>query len=320
LKLLVSERCVDPACTTLYNFHQKTWITPKYPSWITNLGVQLSVHLLEARSFYRSAISNSDLTLFFDNPKDDEYVFNVINFKVGSDLISFYILLKRLEKDGNQFARLLSGRILELGRFEGHDYQPPPKLETIFIRQKLKVESTIMDPRIYGFSICIGLSARSALELLPLIEEAADVFGQSCSEGLMGKLDGHVLLPAVVSQDEIVSGFVLTQNQMSTSKRFCVVVNYRPWGDIPGFRGLNADLKCFDGEAAARELCSTSSFSDMSTELEGMRVPNLGGSGVLPVCTGYTLDRGRLVVRVIIDILGGSGPNYNYLSCITSIT
>jgi hypothetical protein len=168
-----------------------------------------------------------------------------------------------------------------------------------------------MDSRIYGFSICIGLSARSALALLPLIEEAADVFGQSCSGGLMGKFDGHVLLPAVVSQDGIVSGFVLTQNQMSTSKRFCVVVNYRPWGDIPGFRGLKADLKCFDGEAA-RELCSTSSFSDMSTELEGMRVPNLGGSGVLPVCTGYTLDRGRLVVRVIIDILGGSGPNYNY--------
>ena len=163
-----------------------------------------------------------------------------------------------------------------------------------------------MDSRIYGFSICIGLSARSALALLPLIEEAADVFGQSCSGGLMGKFDGHVLLPAVVSQDGIVSGFLITLSQMSIPKTYCVVVNYQPSVDIPELR---ADLKYFDGEAA-RELCSTSSFSDMSTELEGMRVPNMGGSGILALCTGYTLDRGRVLVGITINILDHKSRRY----------
>jgi hypothetical protein len=110
-----------------------------------------------------------------------------------------------------------------------------------------------------------------------------------------------MLLPGAVSQDGIVSGFLITLSQMSTSisKTFCVVVNYRPWVDVPELR---ADLKSFDGKAA-RELCSNSSFSNMPTELEGMRVPNLGGLRILPLFTGYTLDRGRVVVGITINIL-----------------
>jgi hypothetical protein len=305
-KFSVSWRSVDVAWTLPNDFHHKTWITPKHPCWITNIGVQLRICLLEARSFWKSANSHADC--FFDNPKDDEYVFNVINFKVGSNLICFYILLKRLEEDGNQFGRVLPGRISQLGCLEGHDDQPLPKLETIFIRQKLKVEPTIIDPRIYGFSISIGLSGRSTL--VPLIQKAADVFGKSCSGGLMGKRDGNILLPAVVSQDGIVSGFLIgfliTLSQMSIPKTYCVVVNYQPSVDIPELR---ADLKYFDGEAA-RELCSTSSFSDMSTELEGMRVPNMGGSGILALCTGYTLDRGRVLVGITINILDHKSRRY----------
>jgi hypothetical protein len=134
-KFSVSWKSVDTAWTQPSDFHHKTWFTPRDPCWITNIGVQLSISLLEARSFWKSANSYDDWDMLIDNPKDDEYVFNVINFRVGSNIICFYILLKRLEKDGNQFARLLPGRISELGRFEGDDYQPPPKLETIFIRQ-----------------------------------------------------------------------------------------------------------------------------------------------------------------------------------------
>jgi hypothetical protein len=189
--------------TSRNDFHHKTWTTPKHPCWVTNIGVQLSAHLLEARDFQKPANSLDYWVKFLDNPKDDEYIFNVINFKVGPRLICFYILLKRLEEDGNQFGRVLPGRISQLWRLEERDYKPPPKLETIFIRQKLKVGPTIMDPRIYGFSISIGLPAGS--ELVPLIEEAADVFGPSCSGGLMGKRDGNIFLLAVVSVAQIGS-------------------------------------------------------------------------------------------------------------------
>jgi hypothetical protein len=251
-----------------------------------------------ARNFEKSAISRHDLFLFFENPNDDEYVFNVINFKVGRNIVSFYILLKRLEEGGNQFARLLPGRICQLGRVEGYDYQSPPKSETIFIRQRLKLPPRIMDPRIYGFSI--GIGPAGGFSSIPLLQEAADVFGQSCSGGLMGKFDGDILLPAVVSQDGIVSGFLVTLSQMGTSKMFCVLVKYQPWVEIPARR---IRLKYFVREAA-QVLCSTYSISDMSTELKGMQVPNLGDSWiVVPMFTDYTLDRGRVLVGLTMKIL-----------------
>jgi hypothetical protein len=103
----------------------------------------------------------------------------------------------------------------------------------------------------------------------------------------------------VVSKEEIVSGFLITLSQMSISKTFCVVVNYQPQLEHPLMR---VDLKYFVREAAP-ELCTTYSFSDMSTKLEGMRVANLGGSGILPRFTGYTLNRGRVLVGVSIIIL-----------------
>jgi hypothetical protein len=293
-KFTISRRAVNMAPTRPIKLHYKSWNASKSPCWITNIGVQLSVHLLEARSFYKSAILNADYPMFFENPKDDEYVFNVINFHVGSTLISFYILLKRLEKDGNQFARLLPGRISSLERSEGHDYRPPPKLETIFIRQNLKVKPTIIDPRIYGFSLYIALSERSLSGPVqaPQIQEASDVLGQSCSRGLMGKLDGNNLLPAVVSQDGIVSGFLITLSHRSSLKTFCVLVRYQPLG----VSHLRVDLECFDG-AATPELCSTYSFSDMSPRLRGM---TLDGSRIVARWGGYTLDRGRVLVVIAI--------------------
>jgi hypothetical protein len=143
--------------------------------------VQLSVKLLPARDFWKSAERRDDWYEFFQievEPKDDEYVFNVINFIVGSNLICFYIALKRLKKDGNQFARLLPGRIAEIGCGEGHDYQPPPKLETIFIRQNLKLQPSIVDPRICGFSVQIGFPQGSAF--IASLQEATELTGLSC--------------------------------------------------------------------------------------------------------------------------------------------
>jgi hypothetical protein len=94
-------------------------------------------------------------TLFGDevSPRDDEYVFNVMSFNVGPTTENFYILLKRLENGGNQFARSRPGRVAQIRRLEGEGYQPSPKLETIFISAKVKVQSTIVDPRIYGMSV-----------------------------------------------------------------------------------------------------------------------------------------------------------------------
>jgi hypothetical protein len=221
-----------------------------------------------------------------------------MNFIVGSNIICFYILLKRLEKGGNQFSRLLPGRILETGRCEGNDYQPPPKLETIFVRQKAKVQGSIVDPRIYGFVIITILSKGSVFHSSS--KEVADAFGESCPDGLMRKHDGHILLPAVVSQYAITSGFLVTLGQKGILKTFCVLVNYQYW---PGSPQPRLQLKYFNAEAAP-ELFSARSFEDLSNRLEGMRVPDLGVGGRVSPFISYKLNRGRVVVAITITILG----------------
>jgi hypothetical protein len=133
-KFTVNWRFAGMTRTSSKDFRHKTWITPKHPCWVTNIGVQLSVHLLEDRRFWRSAHSHDDGVKFSDNPKYDEYAFYVIKFKVGPRFICFYILLKRLEEHGNQFCRVLPGRISQIERLAEHDHGFLPKLETIFIR------------------------------------------------------------------------------------------------------------------------------------------------------------------------------------------
>lgn len=308
-KFAISWSSLDTAWTLPEHFHHKSWTTPRRPCWITNIGIQLNIELLNARSFQESATHHDDWITFFDNgvnPKDDEYVINVVSFEVGPNLVHFYILLKRLEEGGNQFARLRPGKIIQSARFEGKGYQPPPKLETIFIREKLKVHPTIVDPRIYGFSLDIAIP--EGFGCIPSIQEPKNSSGQSRSGGVIGKLDGRILLPALVSKDGIVSGTLLTLSKMGISKTFCVLLNFQPWLD---FVVGKVDLKIFDSKAGLG-LCSTFSFSEIPTGLEEVPLGHLGALGDLenlfafPKFQGFRLHRGRILARISIFIFSDS--------------
>jgi hypothetical protein len=115
----------------------------------------------------------------------------------------------------------------------------------------------------------------------------------------MGKRDGHIFRPAVVSQEGISSGFLITLDRMQMgSKTFCVLVNYQPWVELAPLR---TKFKYFERQAEL-ELCSTSSFSAMSAQLEGMQTVNEGVLGILALFMGYKLDRGRVVAGISLTI------------------
>jgi hypothetical protein len=294
----LSWACVAEHWTTPEDFHDKTWTTPQQPCWITNIGLQLKIELLDPRTYFKTAMYNDSTTFYNDlEPKDDEYVFNVTNFQVGTYLVSFYILLKRLQKEGSQFARLRPGRIVQLGRMIEQNYQPRGQLETVFIRDKLKIEPSIVDPRFYGFRFHFWSITKPDIAFS--IRQATDPTGQACSSGVMGKIDGEILLPAVESQDGAVSGMLLHLSHQNTASTVCVVFNYRPWRD-PGTDEVQ--LKYF-GEESAPALLAMRSFSDISSSQPGISPANLRAWTILPKPVIYEIHRGRLVARITLTII-----------------
>jgi hypothetical protein len=76
----------------------------------------------------------------------------------------------------------------------------------------------------------------------------------------------------------------------------CLVLKFEP--KMERFNHQVA-LKIFKKEAVS-ELCSTSSYYDMSSQLEEMRLVDFGGKRLSAKFEGYILDKDRLVAKVAI--------------------